>query len=384
MNKHSLKYLLLFISCLFITNSCTNDDQLIEVQTKNNEVKNKFSVFYKNNNIQSKGNNLSIDYPKGFAILLQKYDSVQQTNLSGLVNTSNEIVWDKNLRLNFIKNASEAYVETRVFSQTMVNNKGDISLIFPKIFNNQVIDLIVAELHDEETQVHFYILDKNSSLYHQSIQLFQERFENIFLKKNAKSPNGGFDCGYGTLPPCNLDGPIIVGGGDSGGGFCCWGGENGGEIGGGGCPKYDMYVAPDSGGGGNGDNGEIPLDEVVIKAAIKDKPFALIDVPCDIIKQWLNTAKHSVSSDIIAKLNNISKTITTTGTDGSFSAKDVARLQDINNTYSTVVNMDYFPVTIDKLPPGTTAEQLLNHIRTNINNFIDTDTVILSLIVGME
>ncbi|WP_313096698.1 hypothetical protein [Empedobacter sp.] len=256
MNKFFFKYLLFFISCLFIANSCTNDDQLIEVQTKNNEVKNKFSVFYKNNNTQARGGDLSINYPKGFAILLQKYDSVQQTNLSGLVNTSNEIIWDRNLRQNFIKNASEPYVETRIFSQTMVNNKGDISLIFPKIFNNQVIDLIVAELHDEETQVHFYILDENSILYQSSIQLFQERFENTFLKKNAKSANGGFDCGYGTLPPCNLDGPIIVGGGDSGGGFCCWGGGNGGEIGGGGCPKYDMCVVPDTGGADPGNPNE--------------------------------------------------------------------------------------------------------------------------------
>ncbi|MBY0066540.1 hypothetical protein [Empedobacter falsenii] len=270
------------------------------MQTKNNEVKNKFSVFYKNNNTQAKGGDLSINYPKGFAILLQKYDSVQQTNLSGLVNTSNEIVWDRNLRQNFIKNASEPYVETRIFSQTMVNNKGDIRLIFPKIFNNQVIDLIVAELHDEETQVHFYILDKNSILYQSSIQLFQERFENTFLKKNAKSANGGFDCGYGTLPPCNLDGPIIVGGGDSGGGFCCWGGGNGGEIGGGGCPKYDMCVAPDSGGGGGGD----PTNET----------------PCDKTKKENEKNKEVLNnSKIKPKIDEMTKTVATDKVEKGFS-----------------------------------------------------------------
>lgn len=269
MNKLFFKYLLSFISCLFIANSCTNDDQLIEVQTKNNEVKNKFSVFYKNNNTQAKGGDLSINYPKGFAILIQKYDSVHQTNLSGLVNTSNEVVWDKNLRQNFIKNVSEPYVETRIFSQTILNNKGDISVIFPKILNNIVIDLIVAELHDEETQVHFYILDKNSTLYHSSVNLFQERFENTFLKKNAKSANGGFECGYGNLPSCNLDGPIIIGGG-GGPGFCCWG-NTGGEIGGGGCSKYDMCMPDNDGGGGGSPNSNETPCEKAMKENNKNK-----------------------------------------------------------------------------------------------------------------
>ena len=35
--------------------------------------------------------------------------------------------------------------------------------------------------------------------------------------------------------------------------------------------------------------------------------------------------------------------------------------------------MDYFPVTINQLPTGYTAESLLEHIRTNINSFTNDD-----------
>lgn len=111
----------------------------------------------------------------------------------------------------------------------------------------------------------------------------------------------------------------------------------------------------------------------IFRNAIKDRPFALYtnDIPCDIIKEWLKTAKHQVRDQEINKLNDIVRTRTFTGTDGSFDFKDVARLQDINNAYSTVINMDYFSVNIDKLPKGTSPESFLNYIRLNINNFVN-------------
>lgn len=57
--------------------------------------------------------------------------------------------------------------------------------------------------------------------------------------------------------------------------------------------------------------------------------------------------------------------------------EDIARVQDINDAYSTVVNMDYFPVTINQLPivngQRLTAPQFLEYIRKNMNSFVDTD-----------
>ena len=57
--------------------------------------------------------------------------------------------------------------------------------------------------------------------------------------------------------------------------------------------------------------------------------------------------------------------------------RDVASVQKIDDAHSTVVNLDYFPVTINQLPVingvRQTPEQFLQYIRTNINSFVDTD-----------
>lgn len=376
MNKFYLNYLLiLFVSFLAII-GCSTDDEII-VPTQKIEKNQKFYIFSNPSNIQNKGVQIN-DYAKGFAITMQKYDSVQKTNITGLVNTQNTFSNNAKLRQNFINEAIEPYVETRIHSENIIDKYGNISVFYPKIFNNKVQDIFIAQISEDETLIKYYILNKDSNIYNNTVKLFQEKYDFIFLNKISKllnKTNSGFEeCGFEGLPSCDLGTVIITPGGGGGNGTIPWSPGGGAtDIGGGGCKPHEMCSAPPSDGGGSGDNGEISLSEVVIKAAIKDKPFAFIDVPCDIIKQWLNTAKHSVSNDIIAKLNNISKTSSTTTAYGSISTTNVAKLQDINNAYSTVVNMDYFPVTIDKLPPGTTAEQLLNHIRTNINSFVDTN-----------
>ncbi|WP_313579316.1 hypothetical protein [Chishuiella sp.] len=239
--------------------------------------------------------------------------------------------------------------------------------MYPRIKNNTVDGLLIANYTDNGTKVFYSYVIRDSELYKVNKDIFQQQYDRYFNNFINQKSNGRL-CGLGD-DVCDLDGVIIN---TNPGGGCSQCSTTPPENQNPGCEAHAECL-DNNPGGGDGNYGEIALTEVVIKAAIKDKPFIFIDIPCDIIKQWLNTVKHSVSNDIISKLNNISKIITTSGTDGSFSAKDVTRLQDINNAYSTVVNMDYFPVTIDKLPPGTTAEQLLNHIRTNINSFVDTD-----------
>ncbi|MFC3198150.1 hypothetical protein ACFOET_11060 [Parapedobacter deserti] len=109
---------------------------------------------------------------------------------------------------------------------------------------------------------------------------------------------------------------------------------------------------------------------------LANKLFALLDsdVPCDVIKKWLATAKHKPQQSQLDKLDEIVRTTTMRP---GITTQTVARLQDIDNAYSTVVNMDYFPVTIDQLPEVNgqrlTPQQFLRHIRTNINYLINTD-----------
>lgn len=46
--------------------------------------------------------------------------------------------------------------------------------------------------------------------------------------------------------------------------------------------------------------------------------------------------------------------------------------QPIENAAGEDINIDYYSVIVDKLPRGLTAEQLLRHIRLNLNQFGDT------------
>ena len=175
--------------------------------------------------------------------------------------------------------------------------------------------------------------------------------------------------------------------------------ETGGESIGDPLPSIYSPTDPDSGGGGSGDGeGEtVPVDNIgtekevgcsirgyvkdsdgqciseeeyiigEIEKKLEDNPFALLDIDCDQIENWQELAQHIPSQDVINKL--ISVDDNTVG--------DV-NIQDIADANGAIVNMDYFPVTISTLPndPITkmplSADDFLNHIRTNINEFIDT------------
>jgi hypothetical protein len=50
------------------------------------------------------------------------------------------------------------------------------------------------------------------------------------------------------------------------------------------------------------------------------------------------------------------------------------KILDYKEAWGANINLDYFPVKIDRLPNGfSSPEQLLEHIRKNINNFVNTD-----------
>lgn len=154
----------------------------------------------------------------------------------------------------------------------------------------------------------------------------------------------------------------------------CSDATGGGSGGGGGNDGGGTTYPP---GGGTGTPPVIPEPkkptEAQIKAQIKDKPFALIpNIPCDIIKKWIATAKFTVDQSTKDRLIQIENTLKP-GNDNSY----LTNVQNINNAYSTVVNMDYFPITVNMMPlingKVATPEQFLEHIRKNINNFIDTN-----------
>lgn len=120
---------------------------------------------------------------------------------------------------------------------------------------------------------------------------------------------------------------------------------------------------PSSGGGG-GSTGAANLGE--LKNRLANNPFALLpsNVPCETIRQWLALAKFEVAQAQLAKLRKIvNQTIP------GITMEKVARLQNINKAYSPVVNLDYFSVTVQKLPVVNghllSAAGFLAHIRKN-------------------
>ncbi|GAB3193768.1 hypothetical protein ABID22_003688 [Pontibacter aydingkolensis] len=169
-------------------------------------------------------------------------------------------------------------------------------------------------------------------------------------------------------------------------------------------PSYGggTYIPSDpyDGGGGGGSGGSTGYEEptpikvgvvspplVVVPAIwqlnelVENKPLALFgnDIPCELVQQWIALAKHKVDQDLQAKVYNIvqqSSTTSNTLLGIPTSSNYVGKVLDIDNAYSSIVNMDFFSVKITKLPvingQRLTPEQLLYKVRTNINTFVNT------------
>lgn len=136
-------------------------------------------------------------------------------------------------------------------------------------------------------------------------------------------------------------------------------------------------------GGGNSGDTNTPTPPIIkdpvkpteakIKEQLKDKPFALIpNIPCDIIKKWIATAKFTVDQSTLWRIKDVENVIKP-GNDNLY----LVNVQNINSAYSSVVNMDYFPITINKMPKINgqvlTPDQFLEYIRKDINKFVDTE-----------
>jgi len=107
---------------------------------------------------------------------------------------------------------------------------------------------------------------------------------------------------------------------------------------------------------------------VLIELELKDDIYFLLEVvDCNQILNWQSLVQHNAPQSVIDKLEGFDEN--TIG--------DVD-IQEIEDASGTVINLDYYPVTVTTLPnnPTTgnqfTADEFLNHIRTNMNDFVDT------------
>lgn len=185
------KIIAMLLGILLILIACRTETDYVEKE----EVKQSFAVFsatssnkiaYKKN---AKTGNNQIDYASGFAYLLQRHDSIHHMNNTGLVNSTNETIWDDEVKQHFIKNSNSAFIEFRIKSQTVVQENQDKWIIFPKIKNNNVVDLVGVVLSDNETDVRYYYIDRESKLYKDNVSLFQETYDKHFVKNNRAVAN---------------------------------------------------------------------------------------------------------------------------------------------------------------------------------------------------
>jgi hypothetical protein len=157
------------------------------------------------------------------------------------------------------------------------------------------------------------------------------------------------------------------------------GGPGGGPSGGGGSGNCggDGVSAPTNGSDPNSCSdviGVYPPSILTIKEvvdiALASNPFFLIEIPCDQLPKWQALAQHTPPQPVIDKLKNLDDNYT------SIISGDWD-IQYIENATSPIVNMDYFPVTISKLPkdPATglqfTPDDFLNYVRKNLNSFFE-------------
>lgn len=118
---------------------------------------------------------------------------------------------------------------------------------------------------------------------------------------------------------------------------------------------------------------------------LKNNPLALIgsdNIPPALKEQWIALASFTVSQSLKTRLDSLVAAVGIAATGGTFpglsilTLKDVAKVQNIANASSSVVNMDYFPVVVTTLPTinyhQLTPDELLSMIRKNMNNFVDS------------
>jgi hypothetical protein len=149
----------------------------------------------------------------------------------------------------------------------------------------------------------------------------------------------------------------------------------------------DPYGGPGGGGGagGGGGGGTPPSGDPNFEGSVgilpptmtkrealdlvlAEDPFFLINIPCDQLPNWQSVALHKPPQSVLDKLNNLSQNQSLWAGLIPYYGWSV---QSLNEAKGTVVNMDYYSVTINQLPGGESAPQLLDYIRRNINSFID-------------
>lgn len=114
---------------------------------------------------------------------------------------------------------------------------------------------------------------------------------------------------------------------------------------------------------------ETPVE--MVAEMLQTNPSLLIKLPCAQLQKWQSVSSFKPPQAVVDKINTLKQNYPTAAAlfTGNFG------IQYLQNASGTVVNMDYFPVTVSQLPTingqQQTASQFLEYIRQNLNSFVD-------------
>ncbi|WP_275140491.1 hypothetical protein [Elizabethkingia meningoseptica] len=204
----------------------------------------------------------TINYTKGFSYLMQRYDELHQTNLSGINNNSeiHTLNASTNKKALLFSN-SESYVEFNISSKVNTEENGDKWVVFPKVQEKKVVGLVIASLTEKETYVSYREVSSSDELFQANYLKFQEAL-NLLLNNPMKINSIASSGKNGIVPTagggqkcykvdgewiCFIEGVDLTKPGNGGAGNA---GGGGGSAVGGGCPAHRNCLDPNGGGGG--------------------------------------------------------------------------------------------------------------------------------------
>ena len=100
---------------------------------------------------------------------------------------------------------------------------------------------------------------------------------------------------------------------------------------------------------------------------LEEDPYGLLDVPCDQIRDWLTVGDHRVPDEVLRRLESIRATLPTPFLDVYWSSYP----HQLTDATGGVVNMDYFSLTVTRLPGNMSAIGTFEHMRKSIRRYLD-------------
>ncbi|MFN1216608.1 hypothetical protein ACKW6Q_06425 [Chryseobacterium kwangjuense] len=188
MKKLALR-LALLAAVAFSLQSCRTEEDLLQ---NPQETEKRFQAF-------TSRNGEPINYPRGYKLLLEKYDSIYSTAYTSKTFFKNSILG---------KSGLEEYVELNIRSQElMMKNNTERWILYPVVKEKEVIGIEVGILKNNESRLEFWRMDPQDDYYKEIIGSFRVAYSEKILTQQTM--NKGGNCGRPGEEPCDT-GEVVI------------------------------------------------------------------------------------------------------------------------------------------------------------------------------